>query len=65
MPLDHWPLRPTSKAADGAIAHFETIATHGDEKMQLQAMRGAAVKFLTKPFDGEILFEAVQVVLEG
>ena len=55
MPLDHWPLRPTSKAADGAIAHFETIATHGDEKMQLQAMRGAAVKFLTKPFDGEIL----------
>src|SRR4029077_6114228 len=27
---------------------------HGDEKMRLQAMRGGAVKFLPKPFDGEI-----------
>lgn len=56
---------PRLKAIDAAIAHFETIATHGDEKMQLQAMRGAVVKFLTKPFDGEILFEAVRVALAG
>ncbi len=48
-----------------AIAHFETIATHGDDKTQLQAMRGTAVKLLTKPFYGEILFEAVRVALEG
>jgi NAD(P)-dependent dehydrogenase (short-subunit alcohol dehydrogenase family) len=56
---------PRLKAIDAAIAHFETIATHGDEKMQLQAMRGAVVKFLTKAFDGEILFEAVRVALAG
>ena len=40
------------------------ITAHGDEKMRLQAMRGGAVKFLAKPFDGEILLEAVQVALE-
>jgi FixJ family two-component response regulator len=41
------------------------ITAHGDEKMRLQAMRGGAVKFLAKPFDGEILVEAVQAALEG
>jgi FixJ family two-component response regulator len=41
------------------------ITAHGDEKMRLQAMRGGAVKFLTKPFDGEILLEAVRVALKG
>jgi FixJ family two-component response regulator len=41
------------------------ITAHGDEKMRLQAMRGGAVKFLAKPFDGEVLLEAVQVALEG
>jgi FixJ family two-component response regulator len=41
------------------------ITAHGDEKMRLQAMRGGAVKFLAKPFDGEILLEAVQVALKG
>jgi FixJ family two-component response regulator len=40
------------------------ITAHGDEKMRLQAMRGGAVKFLTKPFDGEILLEAVRVALK-
>jgi len=40
------------------------ITAHGDEKMRLQAMRGGAVKFLAKPFDGEILIEAVRVALE-
>ena len=39
------------------------ITAHGDEKMRMQAMRGGAVKFLTKPFDGEILLEAVRVAL--
>ena len=41
------------------------ITAHGDEKMRLQAMRGGAVKFFTKPFDGEILLEAVRAALES
>jgi FixJ family two-component response regulator len=41
------------------------ITAHGDEKMRLQAMRGGAVKFLMKPFDGETLLEAVRVALQG
>src|SRR6202007_341628 len=39
------------------------ITAHGEEKMRLQAMRGGAVKFLAKPFDGAILLEAVRVAL--
>src|SRR5713226_2901532 len=39
------------------------ITAHGDEKMRLQAMRGGAVKFLMKPFEGETLLEAVRVAL--
>jgi FixJ family two-component response regulator len=39
------------------------ITAHGDEKMRLQAMRGGAVKFLAKPFDGETLLGAVRVAL--
>src|SRR5262249_46319999 len=39
------------------------VTAHGDEKMRLQAMRGGAVKFLAKPFDGEVLIEAVRVAL--
>jgi FixJ family two-component response regulator len=41
------------------------ITAHGDEKMRLQAMRGGAVKFLLKPFDGETLLEAVRVALKS
>jgi FixJ family two-component response regulator len=41
------------------------ITAHGDEKMRLQAMRGGAVKFLMKPFDGEALLEAVRVALKS
>lgn len=40
------------------------ITAHGEEKMRLQAMRGGAVKFLTKPFDGDTLLEAVRVALK-
>ena len=41
------------------------ITAHGDEKMRLQAMRGGAVKFLMKPFDGEILIEAIRVAMKS
>jgi FixJ family two-component response regulator len=41
------------------------MTAHGDEKMRLQAMRAGAVKFLTKPFDGEALLEAVRVALDS
>ena len=41
------------------------ITAHGDEKMRLQAMRGVAVKFLAKPFDGRILIESVRAALES
>src|SRR5580693_5705514 len=40
------------------------ITAQGDETMRLQAMRGGAVKFLAKPFDGAILLESVRVALE-
>src|SRR5487761_1550400 len=39
------------------------VTAHGDEKMRLQAMRGGAVKFLAKPFDGAILLEGVRATL--
>ncbi|HZW81712.1 MAG TPA: response regulator [Candidatus Deferrimicrobiaceae bacterium] len=41
------------------------ITAHGEEDMRLQAMRGGAVKFMVKPFDGAILLESVRVALEG
>jgi FixJ family two-component response regulator len=41
------------------------ITAHGDEKMRMQAMRGGAVKFLAKPFDGETLLGAVRLALKA
>ena len=40
------------------------ITAHGDEEMQLQAMRAGAVEFLPKPFDDEFLVESVRAALE-
>jgi FixJ family two-component response regulator len=40
------------------------ITAHGDEELRLQAMRAGAIKFFTKPFDGETLLEAVRAALE-
>ena len=36
------------------------ITAHGDEKMRMQALRGGAVEFVTKPFDDEALLETVR-----
>ena len=41
------------------------ITAHGDEKLRLQAMRGGAVQFLAKPFDGGALLESVRMALES
>ncbi|WP_035353674.1 response regulator transcription factor [Edaphobacter aggregans] len=41
------------------------ITGFGDAKMRIQAMRDGAVEFFTKPFDGAVLLETVQVALEG
>ena len=40
------------------------ITAHGDEKIRLQAMRGGAVKVLTKPFDSENLLGSVRIALK-
>lgn len=47
--------------------HIPTIfiTAHGDERMRLQAMKGGAMKFLVKPFDGSILLEGVKTALES
>ncbi len=36
------------------------ITGHGDVPMTVQAMKGGAVEFLTKPFDDEILLSAIR-----
>ena len=41
------------------------ITAHGDAKMQTQAVRDGAVKFLAKPFDNTVLLEAVHAALEN
>jgi FixJ family two-component response regulator len=40
------------------------ITAHGDAKMQTQALREGALKFLAKPFDNTVLLEAVHAALE-
>jgi len=40
------------------------ITARGDAKMQTEAMRDGAVKFLAKPFDNTVLLEAVHAALE-
>jgi FixJ family two-component response regulator len=39
------------------------ITAHGDAKMQTQALREGALKFLAKPFDNTVLLEAVHAAL--
>lgn len=39
------------------------ITGHGDVPMTVQAMKGGAVEFLTKPFDDEVLLNAIRHAL--
>jgi FixJ family two-component response regulator len=40
------------------------ITAQGDEKMRMQALRGGAVDFLSKPFDDLTLLDCVRAALE-
>src|SRR5262245_24595073 len=40
------------------------ITGHGDVPMTVQAMKGGAVEFLTKPFDDEALLSAIRLALK-
>ena len=40
------------------------ITAHGDAKMQTQALREGALKFLAKPFDNTVLLEVLHAALE-
>jgi FixJ family two-component response regulator len=40
------------------------ITAHGDAEMRTRAMREGAVQFLTKPFDDEVLLQAVNAALD-
>jgi FixJ family two-component response regulator len=41
------------------------ITAHGDAEMRIRAMREGAVEFLSKPFDDEVLLQAVNAALDG
>jgi FixJ family two-component response regulator len=40
------------------------ITGHGDIRMSVQAMKGGAVEFLTKPFQDDILLDAIRAAIE-
>lgn len=39
------------------------ITAHGDAKMQIQALREGALKFLAKPFDNTVLLETLHAAI--
>ena len=41
------------------------ITAQRDEKMRMQALRAGPVKFLSKPFNDEVLLEGVRVALDS
>ena len=53
----------TALKADGIAPPIIFITAHGDERMRMQALRSGAVEFLAKPFDDEVLLEAVRAAL--
>jgi FixJ family two-component response regulator len=54
--------RELSKA--GIHLPIISIAGHGDIPMSVQAMKGAAIEFMTKPFRDQDLLDAIQLGLE-
>jgi FixJ family two-component response regulator len=53
-----------SLAASGRRLPIIFITGHGDIPMSVQAMKGGAIEFLTKPFREQDLLEAIQAGLE-
>ena len=51
-------------ASTGVDIPIIFITAHGDIPMTVRAMKSGAVEFLTKPFDDQILLNAVQLALE-
>jgi FixJ family two-component response regulator len=51
-------------ASDRADMPIIFITGHGDVPMTVQAMKGGAVEFLTKPFDDEVLLSAIRHAIE-
>jgi FixJ family two-component response regulator len=49
---------------NGSALPIVFITGYGDIPMSVKAMKGGAIEFLTKPFRGQDLLEAVQVALE-
>ena len=50
--------------ADRAELPIIFVTGHGDIPMTVQAMKGGAVEFLTKPFTSSVLLRAIQSALE-
>jgi FixJ family two-component response regulator len=51
-------------AVDRADMPIIVITGHGDVPMSVQAMKAGAIEFLTKPFDDEVLLNAIRHALE-
>jgi FixJ family two-component response regulator len=51
-------------ARSGVALPIIFITGHGDVPMSVRAMKAGAVEFLTKPFDDQVLLDAVHAALE-
>jgi FixJ family two-component response regulator len=51
--------------AEGCQIPLIFVTAHGDAGMRTLAMRQGAVEFLSKPFDDEVLLQAVNAALDG
>jgi FixJ family two-component response regulator len=50
---------------DGTALPIIFITGHGDVPMTVRAMKAGAVEFLTKPFNDDVLLDAVQSALKS
>jgi FixJ family two-component response regulator len=49
---------------DGVRVPIIFITAHGDERLRMQALRSGAVELLAKPFDDNMLLDAVRAAFE-
>src|SRR5260370_34787302 len=56
--------RKKELAAAGIRIPIIFITGHGDMPMSVQAMKGGAIEFLTKPFRDQQILDAIQVAIE-